>query len=104
MARAPDYIPQFPDGSGWDLDDKKEPYFYEHITHQERRRLEAARAKQLYKVVALEWFSGQEHKNTIFVKGRHLERFLAFFWDHHESLVSIEPVESMPSTDEKLSQ
>src|SRR6266699_3768580 len=25
-------IPQFPDESGWDLEDKKAPYFYEHVT------------------------------------------------------------------------
>ncbi len=74
-----EYIPQFPDGSGWDLEDKKEPYFYEHITHQERRKLEAARAKHLYKIVGIERFDDQDHKNTFFIKGRHLERFLAFY-------------------------
>ena len=96
------WIPQFPDGSGWDLDDKKAPYFYEHITPQERRKQEAVRAKQLYKIVGIDRHGEQAHKNTFFVKGRYLEQFLTFYWEWHESIVSIEPVEHMPSTDEKL--
>ncbi|SRR6266568_8520033 len=99
-----EWIPQFPDGSGWDLEDKNAPYFYEHITPQEKRKLKAAAAKRLYKIVTIVPLTEQLHKNAHFVKGSHLDRFLERWSEHAEYIVSIEQVESMPSTHEKLTQ
>ena len=99
--RFPYLQPQFPDESGWSLVDKKAPYFYEHITLAEPKRLKLASARRLYKIVMI--YPGVEyhHKNTYFVKGSHLNRF---FQDHigSEQLVSIELIQHMPSTSEKL--
>ncbi len=101
--RFPYLQPQFSDESGWSLVDKKAPYFYEHITLAEPKRLKLASARRLYKIVMIDPGTEYHHKNTYFVKGSYLDRFLQ---DHlgSEQLVSIERVESMPSTDEKLSQ
>jgi hypothetical protein len=96
------YIPQFPDGSGWDVDDKRAPYFYEHITSQEERKLKAASAKRLYKIVMILPGVEHHHKNTYFVKGSHLDRFLQTHKGFSEGFVSIEQVENIPSTYEKL--
>lgn len=97
-----EYIPQFSDGSGWDLEDKHAPCFYEHITPQEERKLKAASDKRLYKIVTIVPFVEHLHKDTYFVKGSYLDRFLQKFTGFAAYIVSIEPVESMPSIDEKL--
>ncbi len=102
---ANDYIPQFPDGSGWDLEGKYAPtYFYEHISQAEVRKLKRATANQLYKIVCIVPLTEQPHKNTYFVKGSRLSRFLEGFSECAEYIISIERVESMPSFDEKLRQ
>src|SRR5712692_9121519 len=51
--RCPLMIPQFSDESGWSLVNKKEPYFYEHITLAEPRRLKRAQSSRLYKIVMI---------------------------------------------------
>ncbi len=101
-----EFIPQFPDGSGWEVEDKKAPYFYEHVTHAEVRHLRASRNKAIYKIVTILDYTDQPHKDTYFVPGKFLQKFLEeyitprFFLE----VVSIERVESMPPTDEKSSQ
>ncbi len=95
-----EWRPQFPDGSGWDLEDEQHPYFYEHITPQEVEALESAEAERLYKIVHIIPYPDQPHKDTYFVKGAFLAEFL--FSEDVEYIVSIERVENMPSTHEKL--
>lgn len=98
-------IPQFPDGSGWDVEDEQCPYFYEHISLQEAAAQTAAWAEQLYKIVHIILYPDQPHKDTYFVKGAFLAEFLYDLSEEGndlEYIVSIEPVQSMPSTDEKL--
>ena len=102
MAEWPEWIPQFPDGSGWDLEDKKAPYFYEHVTFQDEKSLKRQQWKLLYKIVMVLPGTEHHHKNTYFVKGSHLNRFLQDHSGYMEYFVSIERVEHMPSTDEKL--
>lgn len=99
-----EYIPQFPDGSGWDLEETTSPCFYEHVTQAEVQALERAEAERLYKIVCIIAALDQPHKNTYFVKGAHLASFFEdrFTSEIAEYAVSIERVESMPSTDEKL--
>ena len=105
------WIPQFSDGSGWNVEDYEHfPYFYEHVTRQEAREMKAASAERLYKIVCLQPYDTDRryrhyHKNTFFVKGAFLAEFLQlppFTAILAEGIVSIEPVESIPPTDEKL--
>ncbi len=98
-----EWIPQFPDGSGRDLEDKQAPYFYEHITLAEEKKLKRIQASRLYKVVTIV-HTEHPHKNTYFMRGTRLEEFLDGYCETTEHVVSIEPVESIPSADEKLSQ
>ena len=103
MHEWPEYIPQFSDGSGWDLENKKAPYFYEHVTLQEVKKLKAASAKHLYKIVMIVPTPIEyHHKDTHFVKGSHLDRFLEGYAEYAAYIVSIERVDHMPPTDEKL--
>lgn len=99
-----EWTPQFPDGSGWDLEDAHIPCFYEHISHEEVDRLRKGLNTAIYRVVTILDYVDQPHKDTYFIKGEHLQEFLErcitpeFFLE----VMSIERVESMPSTDEKL--
>ena len=98
------WIPQFPDGSGWSLEDEDSPCFYEHVTHQEAEELKVSSAEQLYKIVCITPYPPpyHKHKNTYFIKGSHLDSFFEGYSETTEYIVSIERVERMPSTDEKL--
>jgi hypothetical protein len=98
-----EWIPPFPDGSGWDLKDKKVPYFYEHINLEEVKKLKAAQAKQLYKIIMIVPTPiDYRHKDIYFVEGSHLDHFLEGCSECVAYIVSVEPVKSMPSTHEKL--
>lgn len=96
-----DFKPQFEDGSGWDkLEDI--PYFYEHISPEEGRKLELSLEVTYYKVITVVPLVEQLHKNTYFVKGKDLESFLEGFSQTAEYIVSIEKVDKIPSAKEKL--
>jgi len=119
-----EHIPQFPHDSGWVQDriiplypaasalDPKDyiyaPYFYEHITLEEAERRKRAAAVQVYKIETLFHYPlGHMHRDTYFVTGAFLGALLQhpiFTAEFPHILVSIEPVERMPSTDEKLNQ
>lgn len=98
------WIPQFPDGSGWDVTDEKAPYFYGHIAPGESARLQRKRARTLYKIVCVITFASPtpHHKNTYFVKGSCLNKFMKHREELFEQIVSIEQVERLPSPHEKL--
>jgi hypothetical protein len=74
-----EWIPQFPDGSGWNTEFEEIPHFYEHITPTQAKELEKAEASRLYELVCIfpDPRRGHHyHKNTYFVKGSYLDTFL----------------------------
>jgi hypothetical protein len=85
------------------LEDKQAPYFYEHIMFAEESKLKRVQATRLYKVVTIV-HTEHPHKNTYFIRGARLEEFLDGYCETTEHVVSVELVESMPSTEEKFSQ
>jgi hypothetical protein len=92
-----EWVPQFPDGSGWDLEDKESPYFYEHISLQDVEKLKAASANQVYKIVTIAPTPIEyHHKDTHFIKGSYLDHFLEAYKESSDCaayIVSIEPVD-----------
>ncbi len=48
-----EWIPQFPDGSGWSSEFEEIPHFYEHVTPQQAEALKVVSAEQIYKIVCI---------------------------------------------------
>ena len=101
MNKKLEYIPQFKDGSGWDLDNKKAPYYYEHIDKKEGDVLENFQKATLYQVTTIVPIM-PVHRNTYFVKGDYIEEFINDFRKCWEYVVDIKKVYKIPSFKKKL--
>lgn len=99
------WIPQFNDGSGWDtISVKIAPYFYEHIKKGEVKKLKDGLTERVFKVICITDYPGQPHKNTYFIKGNDLQKFLEkhFRPNYAEEVISIKEIRRIPSFKKKL--
>lgn len=94
------WIPQFKDGSGWDFRVKNVPYFYEHITKKQVSRIKNTTKNVIYKISCIVPYFDVPHKDTYFVRGKHLSDF--FDMKTEEYIVDIRPVKAIPDYKKKL--
>ena len=100
-------VRQFSDVSGWyDSTDPNDPtFFYEVIDQPQLETLERSSEQKLYKIVCVTRpISAPIRKQTYYVGGAILDTWLERQTKCREDILSIEQVEEIPSSENRVAQ